>query len=262
MPPGLASRSAAAGPGMAAEPLLPPRRVLLLLAFVLAASAALAGGLTATLLLRGQPSAAPAPAPRLAQAANCAVLPAALPDPAAALEAALGQRPVTPTVVTVPAAALTGLFAPSVALPSLALPPLALPGLASPSLAAPALPSPPMPVPMAVAPPPAAPIPPPAPAATAIPAPLPSGYALDLGYFLVPDQAQAFAARLQERGLPVRLLPQPDASGRVWMHVRTPPFAGSAQALAGAERIEREFGLAASLVPPAAPTQPQAGARP
>jgi hypothetical protein len=91
---------------------------------------------------------------------------------------------------------------------------------------------------------------------------LPSGYALDLGYFLVPDHAEAFAARLRDRGLPVLLLPVPDSSGRVWMHIRTPPFAGSAQALAGADRIEREFGLTASLVPPAASSPPQPGARP
>ena len=216
---------------MAAEALLPPRRVLLLLALVLAGSATLAGALTTSLLLRRAVPVVPPPvAPVLAQTMECGM---ALPDldPGAALAAALG-RP-------------------------LARPPRAEATLAG-LLAAPAIPPAPPALPVApAAPAPAAAPPVAAPAAPAILA----GYTLDLGYFLVPDQALAFATRVQERGVPVQLLALPDASGRVWTHVRTPPFAGSAQALAGAERIERMLGLTASLVPPGtAPLTPPAGA--
>jgi hypothetical protein len=219
---------------MAAEALLPPRRVLLLLALVLAGSAALAGALTTSLLLRRAVPVAPVPvAPVLAQAVGCGMaLPD--PDPTAALAAALGRPLARPQRTE---ATLAGLLATPVIPPA----PLALP--VAPAAAA--------------APAPAAATPVAAPAAPAILA----GYTLDLGYFLVPDQALAFATRVQERGVPVQLLALPDASGRVWTHVRTPPFAGSAQALAGAEHIERTLGLTASLVPPGtAPPTPPAGA--
>jgi hypothetical protein len=224
---------------MAAEALLPPRRVLLLLALVLAGSAALAGALTTSLLLRGAPPVAAAPpAHRLAQVAGCGMaLPD--PDPTAALAAALGQPLARPPRAEAAAAPLAGLLATPAAQP-----------------APPALPAAPAAAPIAAA----AAVTAAAAAAPAAPAIL-AGYALDLGYFLVPDQAVAFATSVQERGVPVQLLALPDASGRVWTHVRTPPFAGSAQALAGAERIERALGVTASLVPPGTPTPaPPAGA--
>lgn len=210
---------------MPADAPVPQRRLLLLLTLLMAGTAALAGGLTVKLLSRGAvPSLVSVPTP------GCVATVAAprQPDPMAALNAALG-RPMTvsPGLDATPLASL-------LAAPEAPTPPTAIVAIAAAAAATPA-------------------------PATAAPA-LPSGYELDLGYFLVPDHAAAFAARVQERGVPVQLLPLPDASGRVWTHVRTPPFAGSAQALAGAARIERDLGIPASLVAPAAPPPNQAGA--
>ncbi|WP_187830426.1 SPOR domain-containing protein [Siccirubricoccus phaeus] len=92
----------------------------------------------------------------------------------------------------------------------------------------------------------------PAAAAPGLLAPATGGYALDLGVILVPEQAEALAARLAARGLPVQMLAVPGAGGVVWTHLRSVPFAADAGALAGAEQVAREFGLAASLVPQAA----------
>ncbi|WP_200306636.1 SPOR domain-containing protein, partial [Paracraurococcus ruber] len=89
-----------------------------------------------------------------------------------------------------------------------------------------------------------------------------SGYALDLGYFLGAEAAEAFARQAQDRGVAVLLLPLPDAAGRVWTHVRTPPFPGIAQALAAAERVERLLSLRASLVEPDTTALAAADARP
>jgi len=214
---------------MPADTTVPQRRLLLLVTLLMAGTAAIAGGLAAKLLSRdGMPALVSVPQP---PACVAAATPPRQPDPTDALNAALGR----------PVAASPGLDTASLA--SLLAAPTPQPGgtaSAAPAAAlAPALP----------------------PLATTVAAPaLPSGYELDLGYFLLPDHAAAFAARVQERGVPVQLLPLPDASGRVWTHVRTPPFAGSAQALAGAARIERDLGIQASLVAPAVPPPIQAGA--
>jgi len=214
---------------MQADAPVPQRRLLLLLTLLMAVTAALAGALTANLLSRGaMPALVAAPSP----ACVVAAAPPRQPDPMAALNAALG-RPV-------------------VASPGLDAAPLAslLAASETPAVIA---------VPAAAPPPPASAAGAPVPTPTPSPA-LPSGYELDLGYFLVPDHAAAFAARVQERGVPVQLLPLPDASGRIWTHVRTPPFAGSAQALAGAARIERDLGIQTSLVAPATPPSNLVGA--
>jgi hypothetical protein len=204
---------------MAIDPLARQRRLLLPIALLLAGSAALAGGLTVSLASRHGAVPAPALAPVASAAGDCAATPTTLaePDPMAVLAAALGEArgPAMAGPQARPAAApLDGLLAPPQAI-------------------------------LAAAPP----VAPDAPAALTAP-PIAAGYRLDLGYFLAPDQAVAFATQVQDRGVPVQLIALPDASGRVWTHVRTPPFAGSAQALAGAERIERALGIPTRLVAP------------
>lgn len=217
------------------------RLVLLLVGLAMAGTAAVAGALTVRLLSRAAPPEGAMPlvaagGARPWQAPPTAALPPVRqPDPIDALNAALG-RPAAPRAA-LDDAAFAGLFAvpdrPVGTATPVAAPvgvPVGAPAAAAPTASGPA----------------------------ASPPPLPSGYALDLGYFLVPEQAAAFATQLQERGIPAQLLALPDASGRVWTHVRTPPFAGSAQALVGAARIERDLGLVVSLVPPttAPPSQP------
>lgn len=216
------------------------RRVLLLLILVMASSAALAGGLTASLLRRELGGPAGIAASPTAIRREVACTPVATPDAASmALDAALG-RPA------IPAAPLDeGAFARLLAPPELPAT-VERPAIAQPVAAPTTAPA-------------TTPTPTPLPPASA----LPSGYTLDLGYFLVPEQATAFATRVQERGVPVQLLALADPTGRVWTHIRTPPFAGSAQALAGAARIERELGITASLVaPPPPPASPTGAARP
>ncbi|MCO6419081.1 SPOR domain-containing protein [Siccirubricoccus sp. KC 17139] len=212
---------------MTAEPLLPQRR-LLRLPLLLALSTGVAGWFGASLALRRAPP-APSPTCLVRAQAECPPLEARLrsPDAMTTLEAALGQRPAPRAEAGV---FLAGLLAGTPS--ALAMPAAAAPGLAPPPASTGAAPGS-------------------DPAAARPGVTLPGGYALDLGYFLVPEQAEAFAARLAQRGLPVQMLPVPDASGGIWTHIRTPPFAGSAEALEGADRIEREFGLAAALVPPA-----------
>lgn len=221
---------------MAIDPLARQRRLLLPIALLLAGSAALAGGLTVSLASRHRVAPAPALAPVASAAGDCAATPTTLaePDPMAVLAAALGEAS---TAMAAPqgrpaAAPLDGLLAPPQA-----------------SLVVPA------------AAPPVAPDVPATPPAALIAPPIAAGYRLDLGYFLAPDQAVAFATQVQDRGVPVQLIALPDASGRVWTHVRTPPFAGSAQALAGAERIERALGIPTRLVAPD-PTRPTAAGVP
>ncbi len=229
---------------MAADAPRPPSRVLpLLLVLVLSVSAALAGGVAASLMLRDRAAFPSPPQPILASKGCEAPVPLRPPsDPAAALDAALGRPPAAAPMQLASRSPLAGLLAP--AAPDMA-PVQRVPQPTSPApSAAPA----PQPAPQAAATPPAIAAP-----------PILAGYALDLGYFLIPDHAVAFAAQVQDRGVPVQLLALPDASGRVWTHVRTPPFAGSAQALDGAERLERALGIAARLVPPP-PSQQQAGA--
>lgn len=229
---------------MANDPLARQRRLLLPIVLLLAGSAALAGGLTVSLASRYGASPVPAVAPVALAPPDCAAPPATLaePDPMAVLAAALGEArgPATAAPHDRPATApLDGLL---VSQHTILQPPAALP--VTPG-------TPPPPGPPAAATPPAALTAP----------PIAAGYRLDLGYFLAPDQAVAFATQVQDRGVPVQLIALPDASGRVWTHVRTPPFAGSAQALAGAERIERALGIPTRLVAPD-PTRPTAAGVP
>ncbi len=200
---------------MAIDPLARQRRLLLPIALLLAGSAALAGGLTVSLVSRHRVAPpAPALAATASAAGDCAATPTTLtePDPMAVLAAALGEArgPAMAGPQGRPAAApLDGLLASPQATPA-AAPPVA---------------------PDAPASPPADTAPAATPPAALTAPPIAAGYRLDLGYFLAPDQAVAFATQVQDRGVPVQLIALPDASGRVWTHVRTPPFAGSAQAL-------------------------------
>jgi hypothetical protein len=85
-------------------------------------------------------------------------------------------------------------------------------------------------------------------------------YAVELGFFVSPVSAQAFATDLQRRGLAVYMVEQADRSGRVWTYVRTGPFQDGTEALVHAARIEREHRLPATLVVQPPPPAPPAGA--
>lgn len=77
--------------------------------------------------------------------------------------------------------------------------------------------------------------------------PLPA-FAIELAFFLDPQEATRFAAALEGRGIAVRLLDQLDEAGRNWTYVRSPIFTDSVLALAFASQVERSLGLRTTLV--------------
>lgn len=77
--------------------------------------------------------------------------------------------------------------------------------------------------------------------------PLPA-FAIEMAFFLDPQEAARFAAALEGRGISVRLLDQLDEAGRNWTYVRSPIFTDSVLALAFASQVERALGLRTTLV--------------
>jgi hypothetical protein len=86
--------------------------------------------------------------------------------------------------------------------------------------------------------------------------PLPT-IAVEIAFFLDPQQAESYAALLQGQGIPVRLVGRLDDAGRSWTYIRSPAFTDSVVALAYAAQLERKLGIVATLV--TEPAQPREG---
>lgn len=86
--------------------------------------------------------------------------------------------------------------------------------------------------------------------------PLPT-IAVEIAFFLDPQQAESYAALLQGQGIPVRLVGRLDDAGRNWTYIRSPAFTDSVVALAYAAQLERKLGIVATLV--TEPAQPREG---
>jgi hypothetical protein len=86
--------------------------------------------------------------------------------------------------------------------------------------------------------------------------PLPA-VAVEIAFFLDPQQAASYAALLQGQGITVRLVGRLDDAGRSWTYIRSPAFTDSVVALAYAAHLERTLGIIATLV--TEPAQPPEG---
>lgn len=86
--------------------------------------------------------------------------------------------------------------------------------------------------------------------------PLPT-VAVEIAFFLDPQQAASYAALLQGQGITVRLVGRLDDAGRSWTYIRSPAFTDSVVALAYAAHLERTLGIIATLV--TEPAQPPEG---
>lgn len=73
-------------------------------------------------------------------------------------------------------------------------------------------------------------------------------FTIELGSFLSADTAQAVAADLAKRGLPVVLVQIPDAGGRVWQHVRVGTYPNRDIASLRLAQLQADQGLAGTVV--------------